>query len=593
MDSLSTKKKKMKKLTLFILALIWIQMGFSQDRHFTNEGVIPFSLNPASTGQFEEDFRVALQYRNQWSSISKGYNTYALGFDHHLQNFAWGLTTNQNKAGQSGFSKTSIALSGAYHQALGAGSRLSFGANVGFMNYRIDPTKLQFGSQYHAELGFDPNIGSGEDFINTKLNLPDLGVGLQLELPMGKNGSSFTSGFSLAHLIAAKDNLLEGEMSSLPMRLAIQSSMKLAVNSKIQVEPMLQLKTQTNFKEWLANINVHYQVNENAVLTAGGGYRLKDAFFLNTALDFNKVKLSLSYEVNTSSFRKATNGMGAIELGLSYRFKAKSNQLFNPKQNIIELPQVQPANKSEILDTDYDGIPDQTDRCPYVAGSPKFNGCRDLDEDGIPDIDDACPRLKGQFSEKGCPLTNQDSDKDGIPDIEDRCVWMKGTASFEGCPDTDNDGIADPDDFCPYLKGTNPKGCPLSQIDITEPKTISRNMEPITQNKRLTVIVEFDTDQTNIKSQYVNPLNEAVDFIRNCSTCQVILEGHTDSEGNVDYNYDLGYRRAKAVEAYLNNAGVSPYKMQKISYGENRPAADNFNLYGKAKNRRVLVVIVQ
>jgi outer membrane protein OmpA-like peptidoglycan-associated protein len=50
-----------------------------------------------------------------------------------------------------------------------------------------------------------------------------------------------------------------------------------------------------------------------------------------------------------------------------------------------------------------DGIPDDADDCPQVAGVATFNGCPDTDADGLPDADDKCPSLAGTLASKGCP----------------------------------------------------------------------------------------------------------------------------------------------------------------------------------------------
>ena len=107
------------------------------------------------------------------------------------------------------------------------------------------------------------------------------------------------------------------------------------------------------------------------------------------------------------------------------------------------------------VDTDGDGVNDDTDLCPLVSG--KLQGCPDSDNDGIADLQDACPNLAGDKRLKGCP----DSDADGIADINDLCPDTKGAVALNGCPDSDADGIADADDTCPELAGTLAgNGCP-------------------------------------------------------------------------------------------------------------------------------------
>jgi len=66
----------------------------------------------------------------------------------------------------------------------------------------------------------------------------------------------------------------------------------------------------------------------------------------------------------------------------------------------------------------------------------------------------------------------------------------------------------------------------------------------------------------------------------------VRLEGHADERGTREYNIALGERRAQSVRAYLLSKGVTS-SMEVISYGEEKPAANESNSYAWQQNRRV------
>ncbi len=114
-----------------------------------------------------------------------------------------------------------------------------------------------------------------------------------------------------------------------------------------------------------------------------------------------------------------------------------------------------------LSDTDGDGVDDDVDKCPDLAGRKQFGGCPDSDTDGIGDADDSCPDVEGLQALNGCP----DSDADGVADIVDNCPDTPGTAN--GCPDADADGIADADDQCPDIPGQKSYlGCPEDIEDV-------------------------------------------------------------------------------------------------------------------------------
>jgi peptidoglycan-associated lipoprotein len=71
-----------------------------------------------------------------------------------------------------------------------------------------------------------------------------------------------------------------------------------------------------------------------------------------------------------------------------------------------------------------------------------------------------------------------------------------------------------------------------------------------------------------------------------------LIAGHTDNVGAEDYNYDLGKKRADAVSRYLiTKKNMDPLKVISVSYGESTPLQDNSTSQGRAKNRRVEILV--
>ncbi|HVZ22899.1 MAG TPA: OmpA family protein [Vicinamibacterales bacterium] len=71
------------------------------------------------------------------------------------------------------------------------------------------------------------------------------------------------------------------------------------------------------------------------------------------------------------------------------------------------------------------------------------------------------------------------------------------------------------------------------------------------------------------------------------------IEGHTDNVGTAEFNEKLGMERAEAVKMYLYEKHQIPlHKMNVISYGETKPAADNKTKDGRAQNRRVVIRVL-
>jgi len=71
-----------------------------------------------------------------------------------------------------------------------------------------------------------------------------------------------------------------------------------------------------------------------------------------------------------------------------------------------------------------------------------------------------------------------------------------------------------------------------------------------------------------------------------------LVAGHTDNVGAEDVNYELGKKRADAVSRYLiTQKKMDPLKVVSVSYGESAPLQDNSTGQGRAKNRRVEILV--
>ena len=101
--------------------------------------------------------------------------------------------------------------------------------------------------------------------------------------------------------------------------------------------------------------------------------------------------------------------------------------------------------------------------------------------------------------------------------------------------------------------------------------------------------VYFDYDSNTLTTDTLTTLDDLVDCI-NTTPGTVRLEGHTDERGTTEYNVALGSRRATSVRDYLVTAGVTPDRMDTISYGEERPLVRSSDEESWAQNRRVQLI---
>ncbi|MBX5461214.1 MAG: OmpA family protein, partial [Steroidobacteraceae bacterium] len=140
-----------------------------------------------------------------------------------------------------------------------------------------------------------------------------------------------------------------------------------------------------------------------------------------------------------------------------------------------------------------------------------------------------------------------------------------------------NDGVVDDQDKCPQTPAgvaVDPSGCPR-QGSIT--------LEGVT--------FELNSAQLTAASQTI--LDDLARDLKKYPNLRIELQGHTDSSGEDAYNLALSQRRADAVRAHLISQGVPANQLVARGYGETQPIDDNSTSQGRARNRRVVVLVLE
>ena len=103
--------------------------------------------------------------------------------------------------------------------------------------------------------------------------------------------------------------------------------------------------------------------------------------------------------------------------------------------------------------------------------------------------------------------------------------------------------------------------------------------------------IYFDTDKAVIKPESRPTLDEIAKLLRGQGQLNVVIVGHTDSQGAYDYNMDLSRRRAEAIAAELaGRYGIARTRLRTAGVGFLAPVGSNASEDGRALNRRVELV---
>jgi outer membrane protein OmpA-like peptidoglycan-associated protein len=104
--------------------------------------------------------------------------------------------------------------------------------------------------------------------------------------------------------------------------------------------------------------------------------------------------------------------------------------------------------------------------------------------------------------------------------------------------------------------------------------------------------VLFASNESTLLPAAILKLNEVADaLIKGNPDANITVEGHTDSQGQRQYNMDLAQKRADAVRDQIVARGVAADRIKTVGVGPDRPIADNKSPEGRANNRRVEIIV--
>lgn len=104
--------------------------------------------------------------------------------------------------------------------------------------------------------------------------------------------------------------------------------------------------------------------------------------------------------------------------------------------------------------------------------------------------------------------------------------------------------------------------------------------------------VLFQTDKSELLPGAMAQLNQVGEaLIRNSPDSRIVVEGHTDNQGQAAHNQELSQKRADSVATYLKSRGIAPDRVTSVGKGADKPVADNKTIEGRAQNRRVEIIV--
>lgn len=327
----------MKKSGVLLVGFLCISSFLvAQDFHFSQFYNSPLTLNPALTGKMNGLFRFALNYRNQWFSLTStetSFATYAGSFDAPIQfskdALGLGVVVINDRAGEGIWNNTMVMASVAYHLGIGRSGKhvISLGVQAGYNQKRIDMTRTLFFDQLNP---LNPNTPTNEKIPDDSKGFFDLNVGVVGSSQLTGKVNAYI-GFSAFHLTQPQESFVEGGDENLSVRYVVHGGAEYVFHKRIALLPSLIYMRQRKSDELNLGTAFVFKMAEaeNVLFYLGGYYRLlpssksggnnlSDAAIAYTAFEYKNFRIAFSYDVTTSDLKKAPRSVGAFELALVY-----------------------------------------------------------------------------------------------------------------------------------------------------------------------------------------------------------------------------------------------------------------------------------
>ncbi|RYY85227.1 MAG: type IX secretion system membrane protein PorP/SprF [Chitinophagaceae bacterium] len=313
------------KRSCFLLLLLAATAQRSEaqvDPHFSQYYVYPSWLNPALTGAFDGNYRVAGIYRSQWGSTGSPFKTSGLSFDATTaRNINFGASIINQTAGDGGYNYTTAYGNVAYTGVrLGAGDfhRIVFGLQAGMIQRRFNPSKLTFGDQWNPITGYNPGSQTAENLGRRSASSFDAGAGvLYFDATPGKKANIY-GGFSVSHLTRPTDQFSSTGNAVIPMRYTVHGGVRIQLSESFSLTPNFLYLKQGTAQEKMIGAYGQLKASETSDFLLGANYRFNDAFSPYAGFTYKNFVLGVSYDVNNSDLGRMSGRANSFELSLTF-----------------------------------------------------------------------------------------------------------------------------------------------------------------------------------------------------------------------------------------------------------------------------------
>lgn len=343
----------MKKILLFLFALVTVFQAFAQDFHFSQFYASPLNLNPALTGAFNGKYRVAMIYRDQWASVTpSSFQTYSGAIDLRfnvnekkvMKDVASvGMVFTSDKAAVFGYNANTIQLSTAYTKCLNVENTQFLTAAIqgGIGQRNINYDNLDFPNEFNGLNGF--TLGSNEKFPANNFAYPDLSTGLNYTYSPKRNTTLFLGG-AIHHLFSPNISFFSKENGgdqTMFRKYSVHASAQLPIGFRHSYSPRVYIASQGAHAQLNLGTNFRFQFTDYGSTAFHTGAWVRgvrrnnsvgvDAAALMIGYELNNFLLGISYDLNLRGLSVYNRNQGAFEISLGYLGDYDNDTILCPK----------------------------------------------------------------------------------------------------------------------------------------------------------------------------------------------------------------------------------------------------------------------
>ncbi len=319
---------------LLLAVVLQGPISYGQDPHFSQFFSSPLTLNPALTGKFDGQYRLSGIYRNQWPALNNAFITSSVSLDGAIlserlnenNRLGVGIYAMTDKSVSGILKSNFVAVSCAYHLALDEDGyqQLGMGFQGAYANKRLDVGAIKFENQ--LDLAGQWTRPSNENFNGSLVNVHYFDMNAGVLYNASTDGiNNYYLGASVYHLNNPSDGFMKNGSFKLAQRYTVHAGGSFPSGEISTLYLTGLYNKQNTTKEIVLGSALGFLLSSQSgapvSFYAGCWTRLNnqyDAMIPYMGLDFNNLRLGLTYDINISKLEPGSQTKGGMELTLVY-----------------------------------------------------------------------------------------------------------------------------------------------------------------------------------------------------------------------------------------------------------------------------------